>query len=342
MYKNYAIHAIALLLLINSLLASDLLFRKGWYRSSKKGPKTQVTDVEHIDGKQFPNSKYLRVSARFSVLVSSSVRNLTKLSTLKLSFCGISQLKPGAFANLPNLTTLALIDNKIERIPRGVFNNLNVGTLFLQRNQIETIDAEAFDDMPNLFRIKLNANKISIWNSDWFKNTPRLSQLYFRRNRIEVIPEQAFKNLKATYLPGGRIELEIYLSKNLIHTIHPQAFGGIDSIRKLMLDRNNLQEVDENLFNGMKHIDVIFFSKNQLRELPKNLFSALHSDLLTLDLAGNHNFSCLPYEIASKVKITDAVDIRRLDCECVFDLIKELSEHNKTNEIKTGCTEYME
>ncbi|CAH1956025.1 unnamed protein product [Acanthoscelides obtectus] len=342
MYKNPGIRVIALVLLINSLVASDLLFKKGWYKSSKKGSKTLVNDVEHIDNKQFPDSKYLRVSARLPILVSNSVRNLTKLSTLKLSFCGITVLKPGAFINLPNLTTLALIDNKIESIPRGVFNNLNVGTLFLQRNQIETIDAEAFDDMPNLFRIKLNANKISTWNGEWFKNTPRLSQLYFRRNKIQVIPERAFKNLKATYLPGGRIELEIYLSKNLIREINPKAFDGIDTIRKLMLDRNNIQELNGDIFKGMKHIDVIFLSKNQLRELPKNLLSALHSDLLTLDLAGNHNFTYLPYEIVSKVKITEAGDIRRLDCESVFELVKKLAEQNKTNEIKTGCTEYIE
>ncbi|KAJ8959742.1 hypothetical protein NQ314_006170 [Rhamnusium bicolor] len=332
-------NVVLFLVLVIGEVSSEVLLKKGWFRTHRKGPRTVFGNVERIDNSIVQNPTYLRVNARIHTLFPGSVKNLNRLTVLKFSFCAIDNIMPGAFVNLPNLATLALPDNEIDHIKTGVFNNLNITTLYLQRNQIKIIDQQAFDNMPNLYKLKINANMISAWDSNWFHNTPSLTEIIFRRNEIQKIPNNAFKNINGSHIYNGTyiVDTKIYLSKNNISVIEPEAFQGLGEISQLWLDRNQISKLDENVFSTISQIGALFLSKNKLANLPTYMFPKLNADVDILDLTSNNNISCISYDIVSVVKLTNIQDIRRLNCKCIDEVVNRLLEEKKVNEIKTDC-----
>ncbi|XP_018563766.1 chondroadherin-like [Anoplophora glabripennis] len=332
------VYALVLLTAVVSAVDSVLL-KKGWYRTQSRGRKITLNDVEVFDESTVPDSDYLRVGGRIPTLSKGSVRNLSNATILKFSFCGVTNVLAGAFENLPKLEILALLDNEIDHVRAGVFNNMNLTTLYLQRNQIATIDTKAFDDMPRLYKLKLNSNKISVWDPNWFHNSPSLTEVLFRRNNIQSIPSKAFQNIKGSHVYQGTylVDTKIYLSKNSISYISPDALYGLEELSQLWLDRNRLTELDEGIFAGITQMSILFLSKNKLKALPSKMFPKLTSDIDILDLTHNNNITCLSYDIVSAVKLTNVQDVRRLDCECVQKLVDRLKEAEKVNEIKADC-----
>lgn len=318
------------------------LVRKGWYRTSHKGPKTSLYNITHLDDNVIKANEYVRISGGITKIPTGGVRNLL-VKTLRMTLCGIEEIAPGAFQNLPNLTNLAMNDNEIISVRNGVFNNLNISVLFLQRNAIETIDTEAFDNMPNLYRIKLNSNKIASWDSNWFKNSPRLTELFFRRNFITEIPKTAFRNVKGSHSFKDRttVDTKIYLSKNKIVKIDPNAFQDFTEFSQLWLDRNEIEQLEEHVFDPLVQVGAIFLSKNQIRGLPENLFPNLGTEILTLDLIGNNNLTCISYAIASKVKTTNLQGVKKINCDCIQQLVKRLASEQKNCDIKSKCRNKM-
>lgn len=318
---------------------NEVLVRKGWYRISHKGPKTPIANITHIDDHLVNATDYLRVSGKLVKLHPGSIRNLPLVSTLKMTFCGTQKILAGAFQNLTNLATLALSDNEIVHVPFGVFNRLNITVLFLQRNEIETIDSAAFDDMPNLYRIKMNSNRISAWDNNWFKNTPKITELFFRRNNITEIPSNAFKNIKGSHFSNDRttVDTKIYLSKNKISAIDPDAFQDFKEFSQLWLDRNDLEILDDKMFRNLIQVGGIYMGRNRISKIPEALFPNSKTEVLTLDLSANNNISCIPYNVVSKVKLTNLQSVRKLDCDCIRAVIEKVSIEKKDNVIKCKC-----
>lgn len=318
---------------------NEIILKKGWYKAAHNGTKVMLKNIEHFDAQSVKTTDYLRVNGRITKLPPGSIRNLPSITTLKLVYCSIQDIQPDAFQNLNNLATMALHDNEIKRIQYGVFNNMNVTVLFLHRNQIESIDSTAFDDMPNLYRIKLNHNNIKQWDNNWFKNTPQLTELLFRRNFLIEIPPEAFKNIKGSHVTGTGIAVDtkIYLSKNQITNIAPNAFQGLTEFSHLWLDRNQLKEIDDKVFSSITQAGAIILSRNLLTNIPKQLFSNLKTELLSLVLIGNNHLTCVPYEVVSKVKMTNLQGIKRLRCDCVREVLKKCENEKKSCDIKTSC-----
>lgn len=318
---------------------SDFLVRRGWYKTSHKGTKIPLSNITYIDNQIIKATDYLRVNARISRIPTNAIRNLPLVSTLKLIFCGIQDILPGAFQNMTNLATLALNDNELTHISTGVFNKLNITVIFLQRNEIETIDSSAFDDMPNLYRIKLNSNKLSTWDNNWFRNTPHLTELYFRRNGFVVIPSNAFRNIRGSHFSNERtiVDTKIYLSKNNISRIDPNAFMELQEFSQLWLDRNELEKLDSKVFSSLSQVGGIYLGRNRISQIPEQLFSNVKTEVINFDLNGNNNITCLPYDVVSKVKLTNAQNIKRLNCECIRELMKKLSTEKRDNLIKSKC-----
>ncbi|KAG5881185.1 hypothetical protein JTB14_034962 [Gonioctena quinquepunctata] len=322
-----------LLLIINNS-DGEILFQSGWYKAHQKGRRHNLSDVSYIDSSIVPDTKYLRIRAKIPNIFRGGIRKLENVETLKIVLCGISEVEPGSFENLPNLKTLALHDNVLEQIRVGVFNHLHLSKLYLHRNKIQVIESQAFDDMPELILLKLNSNSISFLDSNWFKNTPRLTELFFRRNQLRSIPSGAFRNIKGSHNFDGT---RIYLSKNYISSIDPTAFSELKEMNQLWLDRNELEELDENLFINVDHIGVLSLMKNRLKTVPRDFLKNFKSDLLILDLANNNNITCLDYDLVSKVKMTNLQRINKLDCECVKKLVVRLKENSENNEISSEC-----
>lgn len=317
---------------------SDILFSSGWYKTRNRGEKLFLHNVKSIGPELMPaNISYLKIAAVMPTLPTGAISGLENLKDLTITSCGIIEIQPGAFQDVTHLSKLNLKENAIKRIKKGVFNSLNITQLFLNKNDISFIDSNAFDDMPNLVKIKLNFNQISIWDSSWFKSTPLLRTVLMRRNSIEEIPENALRNFvtKGNATDGKKLpDLKIFLSKNKITKIHPQAFRGIRKIGQLFLDRNNLTVLDKNTFTGLEHIHLLNLARNNFSAIPKDIFLTVKS-IRQLDLSANHRLHCVPIQSISVVQLLSLENINNLNCTC----IEELSKHTKViTDSESACT----
>ncbi|KAG5881190.1 hypothetical protein JTB14_034967 [Gonioctena quinquepunctata] len=73
-----------------------------------------------------PDTKYLRIRAKIPSIFRGGIRKLENVETLKLVLCGILEVEPGSFGNLPKLKTVALHDNVLEQLRAGLFNHLHL------------------------------------------------------------------------------------------------------------------------------------------------------------------------------------------------------------------------
>ncbi|KAL3272500.1 hypothetical protein HHI36_013977 [Cryptolaemus montrouzieri] len=326
------------ILLKNVFCEPEVLLKSGSMRfttDSNSHRIQSIQDVKYFD-EVLVNGSQLRVlSPDMPVLFEGAFRNMKNLQILQIPRCKIQEIKPKAFMNLPNLDRIQLQDNLISRIESNIFNFMNISQLFLHRNKIDFIHSEAFDNMPNLHTIKLNANQIRTWDSNWFLDTPKLTDIFIRRNQIWKLEENAFKNIKKLQVgyEENQNSTNIYLSKNRISSIHPQALSELVRLNDFFLDRNNLTDIPQNLFAYIESITYLNLRRNKLENLAQYPFPKI-TRFKTLDLTRN-NLKCISENVATRVdKIL--LEDNFIDCECLNQLTKAVKEKGKNNTIVVG------
>ncbi len=91
--------------------------------------------------------------------------------------------------------------------------------------------------------------------------------LYY--NRIREVPSQVFHHLQ--------ICTELYLQNNLIETLQPGAFLGLQSLKKLRLDENKLAVLPKDIFSGLKALKELDVSNCILQTMETGAFNSLVS-----------------------------------------------------------------
>ncbi|KAL1494651.1 hypothetical protein ABEB36_010220 [Hypothenemus hampei] len=313
---------------------SDYLFSIGWYKTSRKSHKVPITHIKDIGPEYFPgDGTYLKIGAKIPVLKELAVHDFEKLLNLNIRSCGILDIHPGAFQFLPKLLKLNLNENDIQHIRKGVFNNLNITFLTLNKNNISIIDSDAFDDMPLLKKVKLSTNRISVWDPKWFKNTPSLAKIWMKRNSLETLPAKAFVNLKENNLvEGGNAGVSLYFKKNKIQKIDPQTFSDLKALRHIFLEHNNLTVLPKNLFEGIENIQIVSVTKNNLSYIDEDLFTGVKR-VKNFYLLSNHKIQCVPDVVAKVVENIFFGNMGKLNCTCV----RKLSEYTNVISLDTLC-----
>ncbi|KAF1761822.1 hypothetical protein GCK72_010079 [Caenorhabditis remanei] len=163
---------------------------------------------------------------------------------LKFEGCGQLTLQPKSFIALgDSLEILALRDNEIKRLEKGLFAGLtNVKTLDLAMNKIEEIDFGVFEDLERVEDILLNGN---------------------------VIPE-----LKAGLFNGLKNMKKLSIQSCGLEKIEKGAFKGLENLEQLILSHNNIQNIDWTIFSNLKNLRVLdlgsnFISNVELKGFPK-------------------------------------------------------------------------
>ncbi|XP_013786727.1 oplophorus-luciferin 2-monooxygenase non-catalytic subunit-like [Limulus polyphemus] len=106
----------------------------------------------------------LKVETELSYVTNSSV------TWFQFSTCCITEVRPGALDAYQNLETLDLMGNRLSRLRRA------------------TLPKTA----PNLKKLELSRNMISIIDVDTFTNLPALKEIYLESNDIAYIYEDVF------------------------------------------------------------------------------------------------------------------------------------------------------
>ncbi|XP_034729107.1 toll-like receptor 21 [Etheostoma cragini] len=112
--------------------------------------------------------------------------DLTGLNFLTLDNCcvGATELRPGVFKNLKNLTKLIVENMGIQNISMEVFGNLTkLHTLQLNHNVMQSIDVDALETLPKLHYLDIRNTPLSCTCTNkllqnWTVNNPRVQVVY--------------------------------------------------------------------------------------------------------------------------------------------------------------------
>ncbi|XP_055874290.1 slit homolog 2 protein-like isoform X2 [Biomphalaria glabrata] len=134
---------------------------------------------------------------------------------------------------LANLRILQLLDNQIQTVEKGAFQDLtSVIRLRLDRNELRTLPDFLFASMTKLERLDLSYNNIQYIGKKTLKSSTLLKNLQLDHNQIVCISDAAIRHLK---------NMEI-----------------------LTLSNNNMTSVSSNLFENMKLLRVLRINDNKL------------------------------------------------------------------------------
>ncbi|XP_045468049.1 leucine-rich repeat-containing protein 15-like [Harmonia axyridis] len=256
---------------------------------------------------ELPRSVFDAVEIRHQdipVLYENCISDISALDELILEENNIQEIEPGAFKNLSQIRLIKLKKNHLKTITEGIFNNLPVSDLDLSQNEISVIEDKALDNMPNLLNIRLTLNKITTWNSNWFKATPLLTRLSFQRNLIKELPSDAFSNMAGT-----------------------KSFGKIPLTLNLLFSNNKISRVDPHTFRGLNKINNLWLDNNLLEEYPPKMLNKVSVHALRIS---NNKLKCIDdKESLLKAEIND-IDANPFDCDCLSDIKNWAEKNNKS------------
>lgn len=202
-------------------------------------------------------NKYLVIFHNSSIpgICEDLVSPLKDVRKLFFNLIGANHIEENAFNSLKYLDELGIYQNNMTTIQTGIFNGLPIRKLDIGGNNIEDIESEAFDDMPNLEYLRIIGNGIKVIDTEWFRNTPKLYELLLQHNKITELPKNVFKYLRT----GSTCKYEddknncpnISLVGNRIKKIHPDAFTNLRNITSINLTYNHIKELP-NIFVGIR------------------------------------------------------------------------------------------
>jgi Leucine-rich repeat (LRR) protein len=237
----------------------------------------------------------------------SWVTNLTSLLFLQFSNCGLSGEVPSSIGNLNNLTSLQLYAcNFSGQIPPHIFNLTQLQVIkFRSTSFIGTIELSSFFKLPNLFRLNLSNNKLTVvegeYNSSW-ESIENFDTLGLASCAISKLPD-TLRHMHS---------LEVLdLSNNHLHGVVPQWAweNWADSLILLNLSHNqftstgydfvrpaniNLLDISFNLLEGPIPIpgpnnELFDCSNNHFSSMPFNFGS--HLSIASFLMASRNNLS---------------------------------------------------
>ncbi|KAI8482932.1 hypothetical protein Bbelb_393500 [Branchiostoma belcheri] len=213
-----------------------------------------------------------------SLIAVSRLPNLLKLS---LEDNSITTLERSPFRLRPNLQILRLGGNKISQVVRDAFRGLSqLLKLFLDRNNIETVEAFAGIDSPSSLEIlDLQRNKLTSIATSTFTGVPLLTELNLSSNNISTIEDGSFSGLKKLRV--------LYLHSNQILRLTNETFMGLSSLKRLVLANNKIQNLPDMVFNGAIALEFLDLVSNGISKITRKTFSGLFN-LTALYLDSNN------------------------------------------------------
>ena len=139
---------------------SGIILKGIWSALTKESIFNGLYNIEFID----------LSSNDFKTLPTGLFRNLSMLSHLNLTNCGIYVIEAGVFSNMKSLQVLKLDHNMISQIPHNLFqvemNQLQL--ICVNSNILEHLDINLFANTPNVSTLNLSRNQFTVFNQDTF------------------------------------------------------------------------------------------------------------------------------------------------------------------------------
>lgn len=111
----------------------------------------------------------------------------------------IKSIQIGTFDSIQPYDTnsgfiLSLVGNRLESISKGIFNNVKIKDLSLQKNLITSIEKGSFNYMPKLEYLNLNENLLETIDVGIFQDLGSNLHIWLEDNKITFVDKRAFEN----------------------------------------------------------------------------------------------------------------------------------------------------
>lgn len=197
-----------------------------------------------LDENSFKNAQFEKFevsSSNYSIIRDYTFKPVWNLKNIRMMGNYIQIISNKAFASTNNLATIDLEFNKITKLTAGTFNCPKLNRLYLDENQIETIEDRTF------------------------QGSVKLQTLYLYDNQIKTIKKDTFYGLTSLK--------ELKLNINKINSIEKGSFEHTPTLETLHLENNLLQSIDENMFLGCNTIEVLVIRNNSISSVSSKTFS---------------------------------------------------------------------
>ncbi|XP_012229533.1 insulin-like growth factor-binding protein complex acid labile subunit [Linepithema humile] len=227
---------------------------------ARTSPVKKEPTCKNLDGYNVCQNK--------GVLVEVTRRHFE--NRLHINDMDLLAIREDAFKNV-TVTHLNLNEgNRISVLTRGSFHGLpNLKRLDLDSNVV-SLSEHLFAELPKLEALLLSFNKINAIPKDSFAGLSSLMWLYLSNNDIPAIEEESFSNLN----PGL---LYLWLNNNKISHVAPGAFAELTELNRLHLDDNQLQILPSGAFRGLNKLEFLYLDHNLITSVSRTLFSDLVS-----------------------------------------------------------------
>ncbi|KAI8507831.1 hypothetical protein Bbelb_140710 [Branchiostoma belcheri] len=168
--------------------------------------------------------------------------------------CNLTTIEVGAFAKLPQ-----------------------VSTLVIWRSNVQTLKNGTFAGMGRLEYLLLLENNLTHLEDGCFHGLPRLSFLILVDNQILTLSPGAFLGVQPRWVD---------VSANLITTVAPGTLQAIKSVEHVRAVENKLRSIGVEMFYGLERLQIVNLEGNRISHIAVGAF---HSNrrLNSVNLAGN-------------------------------------------------------
>ncbi|KZC05251.1 Insulin-like growth factor-binding protein complex acid labile subunit [Dufourea novaeangliae] len=263
----------------------------------------------------FPELEELRLSNNPTLVYSTRNSTLShpNLKKLDVSKCNLD--RPGLHG-FPSLTHARLSRNAIGLLPDYIFTkNRELGFLYLNTNDVESLNASTFEGLVKLQVLDLSANNLREIHPLAFRENMDLKMLNLSYNILYEFPN----------LTSAVTLLDV--SSNLIKELNVNFLRNMPKIRSIILSDNRLETISSGIKStSLKNLDL---RRNRLVGLENDTFLRL-PQLLRLDLSGNRLTEAIDPAIFRNNPDLNSIKLEdnpwRCDCRDLYVLFNYLTE----------------
>lgn len=223
---------------------------------------------KHFDGKWLsglPNLKHLIITDILIETINLEYDFLSTLESVYLNNNLTLRLTPNIFAQLNGVQKLYLayvnLDKLLDHTNKEFLRGLsNLKVLDLRENHLTDIDPEMFAYTPNLSKLDLSGNNLTLKKSS-FSHLSSLMLLDLSHNKLTSLENDIFTSL-------GKLEI-LNLYDNLIKDVSREIFNGLGFLRKLCLGRNRIESLEPNVFSNLKNLEEVVLNGANITESVK-------------------------------------------------------------------------
>lgn len=223
--------------------------------------------------RQFPNVEEIFIdSSNFGRLDSSSFRDCSNLWMIHISSNLIETLPGGIFTQNAKLELIYLRANGIQRLSRDSFSGAPFLRIFLDGNQLTTLESEWFAGANGTLEyLDVSFNRIHSLTANSLGELGNLEFLYLDGNNFTSIAENSFALLHKINL--------LALRDSRLSEFNPNWFAANSTLRFLHLDGNLITSLSAGAFDVFVNLSVINLNRNHLAVLNSNSFERVFSTL---------------------------------------------------------------